>query len=129
MSPSLRWPPCRRVGKVLVLPRTNVVGVTHRLHRVYTMLKIIAIGSILSLCAVGLAACGDSAGHTLSPEEISRANTGAKEFAVNAGDTLLGCNGTDSPPVDDHTTCTLKTKGGSTYPLQCSYKAMGCKPK
>lgn len=84
--------------------------------------------AVLAVAALSLGACKDDP-HTLTSDELSKANTGAREFAVNSGDTFLGCNGTDSPPVDDHTTCTLKTKGGSTYPLQCSYKATGCKPK
>ena len=82
-----------------------------------------------AVCMVGLTACKEDP-HNLNSEEMMRATTGGESYATKAGDTFLGCSGTDSPPVDDYTSCTVKPKGGgATYGIQCSYKSVGCKPK
>lgn len=93
------------------------------------MKRTILAGLAAIALSAGLVACKEQA-HTLTADEVTRANAGAKDLAYNAGDTFLSCNGTDSPPIDDHTTCTIKEKAtGRLYELQCSYKAQGCKRK
>lgn len=92
------------------------------------MKRNLFLGAALALVlSAGLTACKEDP-HTLSTDELSRANIGGEKWAIRSGETFLSCNGTDSPPKDDHTSCTIKPKQGVPYIIQCSYKSEGCKP-